>query len=105
MHRFHVLLLSLSLVAFGTAANLQPAYMKAGGLSKTPCVFSGTTGYAELKNRNQSCSNIVIKDLSVPGGVTLDLRNLASGTTVREHPIPLESVPCNGLTRRSRAGA
>ncbi|KAH8887053.1 polygalacturonase [Thozetella sp. PMI_491] len=46
------------------------------------CIFAGPSGYAEIRNRSSSCSDIVISNLTVPGGATLDLRNLANGTSV-----------------------
>jgi polygalacturonase len=47
------------------------------------CTFSGPDGYSSVKASKTACSTIVLSDLTVPGGVTLDLEDLSNGTTVR----------------------
>ncbi|KAK3936888.1 glycoside hydrolase [Diplogelasinospora grovesii] len=47
-----------------------------------PCTFNGTTGFSQLKYLNSSCADIILSNLTVPAGVTLDLRRLQPNTTV-----------------------
>lgn len=48
----------------------------------TNCTFTGSDGYLEVNQTKNSCSNIILDSLRVPGGVTLNLENLNDGTTV-----------------------
>lgn len=57
------------------------AYAAPAGLeSRASCTFSDAAAAAKGKS---SCANIVIKDMTVPAGTTLDLTKLKDGTTVR----------------------
>ncbi|KAI0145362.1 glycoside hydrolase [Xylariaceae sp. FL1272] len=46
------------------------------------CTFSGSLGYSSASVSKKSCSTIVLSDLQVPGGTTLNLEDLNDGTTV-----------------------
>ncbi|KAK2614720.1 hypothetical protein N8I77_001525 [Diaporthe amygdali] len=46
------------------------------------CTFSGPGGYLQISQAKNSCSNIVLDSLQIPGGVTLNLEKLNDGTTV-----------------------
>jgi polygalacturonase len=49
---------------------------------RASCTFSGSLGYSSASVSKKSCSTIVLSDLQVPGGVTLNLEKLTDGTTV-----------------------
>ena len=46
------------------------------------CLYSGVDGYAQAIQNKKSCTSITLSGLSVPGGKTLDLTGLTSGTQV-----------------------
>ncbi|KNG52032.1 endopolygalacturonase [Stemphylium lycopersici] len=46
------------------------------------CTFSGSNGAAEASKSQSSCATMVLSDVAVPSGETLDLSDLADGTTV-----------------------
>ncbi|KUI65491.1 hypothetical protein VM1G_00119 [Cytospora mali] len=46
------------------------------------CTFSGSLGYSSASKSKASCSTIILDSLTVPGGVTLDMTDLADGTVV-----------------------
>ncbi|CAN9088003.1 unnamed protein product [Alternaria alternata] len=46
------------------------------------CTFSGSNGAAEASKSQSSCATMVLSDVAVPSGTTLDLSSLADGTTV-----------------------
>ncbi|KAB8067990.1 glycoside hydrolase, partial [Aspergillus leporis] len=48
----------------------------------SPCTFSGTTGAAAAKAGKATCSTIILNNLVVPAGTTLDLTGLRTGTEV-----------------------
>jgi len=50
--------------------------------SNDSCTFSGSLGYSSASVSKKSCSTIVLSDLQVPGGKTLNLEKLNAGTTV-----------------------
>ncbi|KAF3100957.1 hypothetical protein EYR41_002334 [Orbilia oligospora] len=60
------------------APNLEDALAKRA----TTCTFSGTDGHLSASASKTSCSTIVISDMAVPSGVTLNLEKLKEGTTV-----------------------
>ncbi|KAK3320057.1 glycoside hydrolase family 28 protein [Cercophora scortea] len=80
-----------------------------------PCTFTGSTGYSLLKASNRSCTDIVLSDLSVPAGVTLDLRNLRNGASVTfqgetswgysEWAGPLVSISGTNITVKGAPGS
>ncbi|GIK04998.1 hypothetical protein Aspvir_009097 [Aspergillus viridinutans] len=49
---------------------------------RATCTFSGSTGAASAMASQTACSTIVLSDVAVPAGTTLDLSKLADGTTV-----------------------
>ena len=74
MVAFYLASLVLSAGSLVSAAPAADTYGSGG------CTF--TDAAAAVKGK-ASCTNIVIKDMTVPGGTTLDLTDLKSGTTVR----------------------
>ncbi|KAJ4417207.1 hypothetical protein N0V85_001943 [Neurospora sp. IMI 360204] len=46
------------------------------------CTFTGSTGFDLLSKRSSSCQDIILSDLQVPAGVTLNLDKLNPGTSV-----------------------
>lgn len=48
----------------------------------TSCTFSGTAGYSSAIKSKASCDWIVLKALTVPAGVTLDMTNLKDDAVV-----------------------
>lgn len=60
-----------------------PDLSQAQGKRATSCTFSGSNGYSLASVSQKSCATIVLSALTVPSGVTLDLSDLESGTTVR----------------------
>lgn len=48
----------------------------------TSCTFSGSTGAASASKSATSCATIVLNNVAVPSGTTLDLSGLADDTTV-----------------------
>jgi hypothetical protein len=63
----------------------QPAITEAPSLAKraSSCTFSGSSGAASASKSQKSCSTIVLSDVAVPSGTTLDLSDLEDDTTVR----------------------
>lgn len=63
----------------------QPAITQAPSLEKraTSCTFSGSNGASSASKSQKSCSTIVLSNVAVPSGTTLDLSDLADDTTVR----------------------
>lgn len=78
------------------------------------CTFSGTTGAAAAIQSKASCSTIVLNNVIVPAGTTLDLTKLNSGTTVtfqgttsfgyKEWEGPLISVSGTKITVQGASG-
>ncbi|KAK1777650.1 glycosyl hydrolases family 28-domain-containing protein [Copromyces sp. CBS 386.78] len=67
------------------AASISPPY----GNQTAPCIFTGSSGFDLLTKRNTSCRDLILSDLLVPGGVTLNLDKLKLGSTVTFNgPIP-----------------
>lgn len=48
----------------------------------TSCTFSGANGASSASKSQKSCATIVLSNVAVPSGVTLDLSDLNDGTTV-----------------------
>ncbi|KAJ5730451.1 uncharacterized protein N7483_004959 [Penicillium malachiteum] len=61
-----------------------PAITAAPNLEKraTTCTFSGSKGASSASKSQKSCSTIVLSDVAVPSGTTLDLSDLEDGTHV-----------------------
>lgn len=62
-----------------------PDLSQAQGKRATSCTFSGSNGYSLASVSQKDCATIVLSALTVPSGVTLDLSDLTTGTTVRFH--------------------
>ncbi|KAL7941931.1 endopolygalacturonase [Trichoderma barbatum] len=61
-----------------------PTVTKAPNLEDraTTCTFSGANGASSASKSQKSCATIVLSNVAVPSGVTLDLSDLNDGTTV-----------------------
>lgn len=59
----------------------QPAKLK-DRADNASCTFSGADGAASASSSKTSCATIVLSDVAVPSGTTLDLTKLNDGTTV-----------------------
>ena len=79
-------LLGAALVAGVTASPVaEPAVTGVASLAKrASCTFTGSDGAASASASQKDCATIVLSDVAVPSGVTLDLSDLEDGTTVRE---------------------
>ncbi|KAF2125906.1 glycoside hydrolase family 28 protein [Dothidotthia symphoricarpi CBS 119687] len=81
----------------------------------TSCTFSGSAGAASASKSQTACSTIVLSSIAVPSGTTLDLSDLADGTTVifqgtttwgySEWAGPLLSIGGNKITVSGASGA
>ncbi|PWY67912.1 polygalacturonase E precursor pgaE [Aspergillus heteromorphus CBS 117.55] len=81
----------------------------------TSCTFSGSEGASSASKSKTSCSTIVLSDVAVPSGVTLDLTDLNEGTYVifegettfgyEEWDGPLVSVSGTDITVTGASGA
>ncbi|KAL1982003.1 hypothetical protein VTN96DRAFT_1827 [Rasamsonia emersonii] len=81
----------------------------------TTCTFSGSDGASSASKSKTSCSTIVLSDVAVPSGTTLDLTNLNDGTHVifegettfgyEEWSGPLVSVSGTDITVTAASGA
>ncbi|OOQ90535.1 endopolygalacturonase [Penicillium brasilianum] len=61
----------------------EPAITATPSLEKrASCTFSGSNGAASASASQKSCATIVLSNVAVPSGVTLDLSNLNQGTHV-----------------------
>ncbi|KAI0484892.1 polygalacturonase [Xylariaceae sp. FL0804] len=49
---------------------------------RASCTFSGSSGAASASKSQKSCATIVLSDVAVPSGTTLDLSDLEDGTSV-----------------------
>jgi polygalacturonase len=77
---------SVSFVAAAPAA--APAPTAAPDLAKrATCTFSGSSGAAAASKSKASCATIVLSNIAVPSGTTLDLTKLTTGTQVNL-PLP-----------------
>lgn len=77
-HSFNMVAIQISslLLGAGALASAAPTALE----TRASCTFSDAA--AAIKGKT-SCSAIVIKDMTVPAGTTLDLTKLKDGTTVR----------------------
>ena len=81
---------------------------------RASCTFSGSTGAADVLKNKGSCTNIVLNNVAVPAGTTLDLTKLNDGTTVtfqgttsfgyKEWEGPLISVSGTKITVKGASG-
>ncbi|KAK7532172.1 glycoside hydrolase [Phyllosticta citribraziliensis] len=106
MVKFTTLMLGAGAATMAAAA---PAIMAAS--NSTGCTF---TDAASVKSKKTSCSNIILKSITVPAGETLDLTELNDGTTVtfegtttfefKEWEGPLISVSGSAITVKGGSG-
>lgn len=81
----------------------------------TNCSFSGSSGASLASKSQQSCATIVLNNVAVPSGTTLDLSDLNDGTTVifegtttwgyEEWDGPLLQIEGNDITIQGASGA
>ena len=78
------------LVAFAVSTTAspvaKPAITAAPDLKlakRASCTFSGSNGASLASKSKTSCATIVLSNVAVPSGTTLDLSGLSSGTSVR----------------------
>ncbi|KAF1925125.1 glycoside hydrolase family 28 protein [Didymella exigua CBS 183.55] len=119
MQFLSILALTASLAASVIAAPAAPAITpapKAGVVKRaTSCTFSGSTGAASASKSQTACSTIVLNNVAVPSGTTLDLSGLADDTTVvfqgtttwgySEWAGPLLNIGGNKITVKAASGA
>ncbi|KAJ5733492.1 Endopolygalacturonase [Penicillium malachiteum] len=62
----------------------EPAITEAPKLAKraTSCTFSGSSGAASASASQKSCSTIILSDIAVPSGTTLELTDMEEDTTI-----------------------
>ncbi|KAL4912141.1 glycoside hydrolase [Aspergillus aurantiobrunneus] len=117
------LLSSLALVTLATGAAASPARPLITGAPTAPtvtkradsCTFSGDDGAASVSASQKDCATIVLSDVAVPSGTTLDLSDLEDDTTVifegtttwgyKEWDGPLLQIKGNGITVKGAEGA
>ncbi|KAL6832226.1 endopolygalacturonase [Trichoderma camerunense] len=81
----------------------------------TTCTFSGANGASSASKSQKSCATIVLSNVAVPSGVTLDLSDLNDGTTVifqgtttwgyKEWSGPLLQIEGNDITIQGASGS
>lgn len=81
----------------------------------TSCTFSGSAGAASASKSATSCATIVLSNVAVPSGTTLDLSGLADDTTVifqgtttwgyKEWTGPLLSIGGNKISVQGASGS
>jgi polygalacturonase len=79
------------------------------------CTFSGSYGASSASKSKKSCATIILSDVAVPSGTTLDLTGLNSGTSVifegtttfgyKEWSGPLVSVSGTDITVTGASGS
>lgn len=79
------------------------------------CTFSGSSGAASASASKSSCATIVLSDVAVPSGTTLDLTDLEDDTTVifegtttfgyEEWDGPLVSISGTSITIQGASGS
>ncbi|CRG91946.1 polygalacturonase [Talaromyces islandicus] len=95
----------------------QPVITPAPSLEKraASCTFSGLSGAASASASQKSCSTIILSDVAVPSGTTLDLSSLEDDTTVifegettwgyEEWDGPLLQISGTSITVQGASGA
>ena len=81
----------------------------------TSCTFSGSAGAASASKSATACATMVLSNVAVPSGTTLDLSGLADGTTVifqgtttwgyKEWVGPLLNIGGNKITVQGASGS
>ncbi|KAL4805607.1 glycoside hydrolase [Aspergillus unguis] len=110
--------IALASIATGVAASpAQPLITAAPTVTKRAdsCTFSGDDGAASASKSQASCATIVLSDVAVPSGTTLDLSDLEDETTVifegtttwgyEEWEGPLLQIKGNKITIKGAEGA
>ncbi|KAJ6108285.1 hypothetical protein N7523_009608 [Penicillium sp. IBT 18751x] len=99
------------------AVHAAPAATRASEIEQrsSTCTFTGANGAASAIKSKTSCSTIVLNNVAVPAGTTLDLTGLKKGTTVifegettfgyKEWSGPLVSVSGTDITVQGASGA
>lgn len=98
---------SASPVAAPTAAcEVTPAPVANIVKRATSCTFSGSDGASLASVSQKSCSTIVLSDVAVPSGVTLDLSDLPDNTHVCDTTLPRGRCRINDrLNQRNRSSS
>jgi len=116
MPSFRAITLALALAASSVSAASAPAPTAAAVLEKrASCTFSGSAGAASASKSKASCATIVLSNVAVPSGVTLDLTGLTANTQVifegtttfgyKEWAGPLVSVSGKGIKVSGASGS
>ncbi|KAJ8113089.1 hypothetical protein OPT61_g4696 [Boeremia exigua] len=83
MQLLSLIALTASLAAAAPAPAITPAPQPdAVAKRATSCTFSGSAGAASASKSQTACATMVLNNIAVPSGTTLDLSKLADGTTV-----------------------
>jgi polygalacturonase len=113
-------IIAAALVAFAMgspAPMVTPAPRADAGAVKRAgsCTFSGSAGAAAASKSQASCATIVLSNVAVPSGTTLDLSNLKDDTTVifegettwgyKEWDGPLLQIKGTGIDIKGASGA
>lgn len=84
-------LLLAALAGSAIASPAGPVVTQAPSLDKragATCTFSGSAGAASASAQQKNCATIVLSNVAVPSGTTLDLSDLNDNTHVRNHASP-----------------
>lgn len=86
MHPLSQTLALAALAAVAVASPVaDPAVTQPPSLAKrATCTFSGSNGASQASASQKACATIVLSNVAVPAGQTLDLTSLNDGTTVRQ---------------------
>ena len=94
---------------------ITPAPSPAQVKRATSCTFSGASGASLASKSQAACATIVLNNVAVPSGTTLDLSSLADDTTVifegettwgyKEWAGPLLQIKGTGITIKGASGA
>ncbi|EPE02184.1 glycoside hydrolase family 28 protein [Ophiostoma piceae UAMH 11346] len=111
------------LLALAVGANTSPVAAPAITSAPSPvlvkratsCTFSGSSGASLASKSQTACATIVLNNVAVPSGTTLDLSKLADDTTVifegettwgyKEWSGPLLQIEGTGITVKGASGA
>ncbi|KAF1966646.1 endopolygalacturonase [Bimuria novae-zelandiae CBS 107.79] len=111
-----VVALAASVIAAPAAPAITPAPVASAVAKRgTSCTFSGANGYASASKSQASCATIVLNNVAVPSGVTLDLSKMKAGTNVifqgtttwgyKEWKGPLLQIQGSGIKVSGASGA
>lgn len=118
MQFLSIVALTATLAASAVAAPapaITPAPQAAVVKRATSCTFSGSAGAASASKSQAACATIVLNNVAVPSGTTLDLSSVADDTTIifqgtttwgyKEWAGPLLSIGGNKVTVKGDSGA